>query len=308
MFNQVPNISYSNIHGVLESIQPLDKVAISTKVGTLIPIYRVEDHGRKKLTPVKVDPLGRVKSLQLQDVTQVSTTVGEIPTEFITFYPSGNIRRVFPLNGKLSGYWSEDNEYNLAKIISIKTMVGTISVKPIYVHFYETGELKSITFWPKERVLINTRYGEIKIKTGISFYKSGRVKSFEPDSQLSIETPIGNLLAYDPDPIGINGEKNSLSFNEEGDVITISTISSEVIVVDNKGMENIFTPDVQPSRCDDEIFILMPLKIEFHGDEVIFKYGFKTIGKSKKNSEFIIKEFTSDKVQNCNLSSCSKSS
>ncbi len=291
MFTQIPNIPYSNIHGVLEAVQPLGEVAIKTKIGSLIPIYEVEDQGRKRLTPVKIDTFGKVKSLQLQEATTIKTTVGDLSAEFITFYQSGQIRRLFPLNGKLSGYWSEENEYNLANTINITTPIGDIKVKPIYVHFYESGELKSITFWPKERVKINSPIGLVKIKTGISFYKSGKIKSFEPASPIMVKSPIGNLEAYDPDPVGINGEKNSLTLKENGDLETISTIYSGVTVIDNSNIKKTFSPYLQRSRCNDSVFEIKPLIIEFRENEIIFKHGFKTIGNTALSSIFVLKKF-----------------
>lgn len=303
MFKDIPNIPYSNIHGTIESIQPLAKTFIETSVGSLIPVYKIEDQGRKKLTPVKIDSSGKIKSLQLQEATIIKTSVGDLSTEFITFYPDGSVRRLFPLNGKLSGFWSEENEYKLAKKIEIPTAIGSIKVKPIYIHFYKTGELKSITFWPKEKVEITIPIGTLKIKTGISFYKSGKVKSFEPDSEVLIKSPIGNIKAYDPDPVGINGEKNSLSFNENGELQAVSTISTQIAVTNSCGIENLYSPYLQRSMCNDKNFVITPLIIEFKDMEIIFKHGFRTIGKTNLSDFYVLETYTADKpiveVQSC---------
>jgi hypothetical protein len=142
----------------------MEKLDIKTTLGPLIPIYDVEDHGRKKLTPVKLHKNGRIKSMSLQNATVVNTPIGELSVELVTFYESGAVRRVFPLNGKLSGYWTERNEYKLAQTLPIATPIGILDVKPIYIQFHETGELKSILLWPMERVSINTPVGNITIK------------------------------------------------------------------------------------------------------------------------------------------------
>lgn len=294
MFTKIKNIPYPDIHGVLDAVQPLEEIVIKTKSGLLIPVYKVEDQGRMKLTPVKLDSEGKIKSLQMQNSTNIKTSVGNISAEFITFYPSGNLRRLFPLNGKLSGFWSEDNEYKLAKSITIPTPIGDISVKPIYIHFYETGELKSITFWPKEKIKINTIDGSISIKTGISFHKSGTLRSYEPECPIMVKSPIGDIEAYDPDPLGINGEKNSLSYNYNGELQTVSTIRSEVTVINNLGEKFTFSPKPQPSRCSDTIFVLLPLKLEFKQNKVVFSHGFKTIGTVSIFAEYKIKPFETD--------------
>ena len=298
MFSKIKSIPYHDINGLLESIQPLEEVTIETSVGPLIPIYFVEDHGRKKLSPVKFNSDGKIKSINLQKATVVKTSVGDISTELITFYPSGSIRRIFPLNGKLSGYWSENDEYKLSPTIEIPTSLGVISAKPIYIHFYETGELKSITFWPKERIFLSTHIGEIDVKTGISFYKSGKIRSIEPANPVSINTPIGRIKAFDPDPIGVNGESNSLSFYEDGNIEKISTISSSIIAeTDSETL--ILNPQEVPSHCNDEEFMIQPLKIEFGPLEYKFKYNFKVIATTPRNANYKISRFKSTKKIFC---------
>ncbi len=306
MFKGIKHISYSDINGVLEAIQPLEKTSIKTSVGNLIPVYKVEDHGRMKLTPVKFDKYGNIKSLQLQDPVNIKTSIGSIKTEFLTFYPDGKIRRVFPLNGKLSGYWSQENEYQLAPEMEIKTGLGVINVKPIYLHFYESGKLKSITFWPKERVSLNYMDSIINIKTGISFYESGALKSYEPAEELSVNTQIGSIRALDPDPLGINGEKNSLSYSEKGEVLTLSTIANAITVTESSGKMIQFTPKLIRSRCNDNIFVINPLLIEFKDDYVIFRNGFIVLGKVLINSKFSIQPFETSKplTRDSNESSC----
>ncbi|MBN2617518.1 MAG: hypothetical protein JXR64_04325 [Spirochaetales bacterium] len=291
MLNSGKQRLYRDIHGVLEAIQPLERIEIKTKIGSLVPVYKVEDHGRMKLVPIKVDSTGKIKSFQLQEPTEIATSVGSITCEFVTFYESGAIKRVFPLNGKLSGYWSQENEYKLAKLISIPTPLGNIRVKPIYLHFYETGEIKSITFWPGEIVELPTPSGIINIKTGISFYKNGSLKSYEPNEIIEIETSIGVIEAFDPDPMGINGEKNSLSFTESGNVLTLSTVSKEIDVIKD-GAKHRYSPLKQLSRCSDSVYVTLPLNIEFNGESVIFKHINKVIGIEPLTAWFTVMDYS----------------
>lgn len=290
MFSKIKSISYHDINGLLESVQPLEAISLKTNVGLLTPIYEVEDHGRQKLSPVKFCSKGLIKTINLQNSTKVETSIGKISTELITFYPEGQIRRLFPLNGKLSGYWSENDEYKLAESIDIKTPLGIINAKPIYFHYYKTGELKSVTFWPKEKIILKTHIGDIEIKTGVSFYKSGKLHSLEPANPITIETPIGRIKAFDPDPIGVNGEKNSLSFHEDGTIERISTIATKVKVNDLE-----FSPSEVPSLCNDDEFMLLPLKIEFEPETYKFKINYKLIGESKPSDNHKITSFVSKK-------------
>jgi hypothetical protein len=290
-FEKIRNIPYSDKNGILESVQVLEKCSIPTSIGQLVPIYEVDDHGRKKLTPVKFRSDGSIKSIALQEPKEIQTSIGFISAELVTFYPNGALCRAFPLNGKLSGYWSEANEYKLAQAIKIKSSVGELSVKPINLHFYETGELCSLTLWPQERAKIKTAYGNWTIKNGISFHKNGELASCEPEFSVDIDTPLGRIGAYDPDPNGICGHKNSLNFTESGRVAGLSSISSTIRVENKEGDRFNFEPKVMRSYCNDDEFIVQPLKIEFHNERVIFKNGFKTAGMMDINSSFNIEAF-----------------
>ncbi len=293
LFQFIKHTHYLDSNGVVEAVQPLECVEIETTLGRLVPIYEVEDHGRKKLTPVKMYKNGMVKSMSLQNATVVHTSVGEISAELVTFYESGAVRRVFPLNGKLSGYWTERNEYKLAKTLSIPTFIGTISVKPIHIQFYETGELKSISMWPMEKVTIDTPIGKVKIKKGVSFHTNGALASCEPDIPVPVKTPLGTIEAHDPDPDGMK-EANSLSFTEDGELAGLSTIKTVVNSIDN-GRGYSFAPAVERSMCSDTQFTIQPLKIAFHDDVYTFRNGLKPHNAVSSSAEFSLVPFHTEK-------------
>jgi hypothetical protein len=303
-FQAIRHMNYLDRDGNPDAVQPFEEIQMETQAGTLVPIYEVEDHGRKNLAPVRLFKNGNPKSIPLQNATVIKTSVGEISTELVTFYESGAICRLFPLNGKLSGYWSEKNEYKLTKELVIPTQLGVIKVRPIYLHFYETGELKSITFWPAERVEIKTPLGVITVKTGISFHKSGALSSCEPHQPLLVDTPLGSIEAYDPDPNGMNGESNSLSFNEHGKIIGLSTTKTVVVVTDKDNAITSFSPLVQRSRCSDTAFIVEPLKIKFIENEIVFRNGRRPKQSIPATAHIELKPFTTEKNINC-AGSCS---
>jgi hypothetical protein len=277
-FKAVRHEAFFTTQGEPEAVQPYEKVILDTALGPLIPVYSVEDMGRKKLSPVRFDRSGSIKSISLQQATEISTSIGSFNAELVTFYESGALCRLFPLNGKLSGFWSEKNEYELAETLYIPTPAGVIKGKPIYLHFYETGELKSVTFWPKERIVISTPIGELKIRRGISFHQNGALASCEPASPLLVETPIGNMIAFDPDPNGMNGERNSLTFSEEGTLTGLATTEVTVRVSDEAGNERFYEPVSVPSMCSDTVMIKKPLFIEFRKDLLLFRHESKDIG------------------------------
>lgn len=291
--NVAHSIPYYGNDGSVDSLQPLEECIIETSIGELTPIYLIEDHGRKKLTPVKFHKNGSVKSVSLQTPYTVKTGIGEIKAELITFYPDGSLCRIFPLNGKLSGYWGETDEYKLAESVEIPTGIGTLKTKPINYQFYSTGSLKSMTLWPGERISVKTPEGELKIRKGLSFFKDGSIQSCEPAEPLQVSTPIGKIRAFDPLPEGMDGNRNSLVFNESGEVCSLTTTLDSIRTVDNLGLKTVFSPHLKESLCSDKDFVTQPLKIGFDEQMVIFSKGCRTSGKMHLTSDFTVEEFNS---------------
>ena len=274
-----------------EAVQPYGKVLINTSVGPLVPVYETEDFGRNKLMPIRYDKEGNIKSIPLQESTPVSTSCGVFGAELVTFYSSGALCRLFPLNGKLSGFWSEKNESELAEKVTIPTPVGDITVKPIYLHFYETGELKSITFWPEERAVLSTPVGSMDIKRGVSFHRNGSLASCEPSVPTMVETPEGAIIVFDPDPNGMNGEKNSLSFDEEGNLVSLATIDYQVKAHDPDYGEIVFCPELTTSMCSDIVKIRQPLFIDFQPGHMQFRHHSGIIGRVSRKHRIELKRF-----------------
>lgn len=276
--------------GTIEAFQPLEECLIETPVGDFTPVFKVEDQGRKKLSPVKYHKNGMIKSLPLQRAQTVRTSIGNIEAELITFYPDGSVNRLFPLNGKISGYWSENQEYELAETLTIPTCWGIIAAKPINIQFYKTGLLKSLTLWPKERVTIDTPEGEMLIRKGMSFYKDGSLQSCEPAEPVEVRTPIGLISAFDPEPNGLDGSRNSLCFTETGEIKSLATVKNEISVLDDWGLSFTFAPDLTSSLCDEEDYRIAPLRISFEEDSVHFLKGKRTAGKIHWTSRFTVKD------------------
>jgi len=202
---------YSN--GILKECILDEYNEIYINYGKLVPSYENEGVRKKYTKSVSFYETGEIKSIALQKQKPINTRIGIIPAEFITFYPSGNIKRIFPLNGKISGYWTEDDEYNLAEEFKLNFEVGVFKTKFISLQLYDNQEMKSITLWPKERIKLSLPIGDVEVKTGISFYKGGKIKSLEPSKPILINTPIGSINAYDTTALGIHGDSNSLCFS-----------------------------------------------------------------------------------------------
>lgn len=243
---------------------------VKTPYGELMPQY--EDNGirRKNLQSLSFFENGNIKYISLQNQSTIETPIGPIKAEYLSFYDDMTLRRIFPLSGKLSGYWSEEDEYELAEDLELDLPIGKLQCKVISIHFYRSGKLKSITFWPKSKVEISTSLGLIPTRIGISFYENGNLKSLEPRIPIKIATPIGVITAYDLNANGINGDINSLCFSETGEIEGLTTSSDLVQVTDSHGFIRIYKPELRPSFIGDDELEVVPMRIYFSGNKVSF--------------------------------------
>lgn len=270
---------------------------LKTSYGSLIPNYEDDGLRRKYTRAVSFYESGGLKSISLQDQRLISTKVGVIPAELITFYSSGSIKRIFPLNGKITGYWSEDDEYNLAEEIKLKFPIGILKTKFIGLGLYEDQRVKSITLWPKDTVDIVLPMGNIEARIGVSFYDDGKIKSLEPSSPTLIDTPIGSIMAYDTTAMGITGDSNSLYFLEDGTVKSLTSSTDEIEITDKEGNKTVVKHILKKNLFNNDVMDVIPLKIEFFGNKVRFN--------NDENCEYEVNENTFIiKHKQLNLNQC----
>ncbi|KAF1077102.1 hypothetical protein [Halodesulfovibrio sp. MK-HDV] len=236
---------------------------VETQAGKLTPQYSTDDLRKKTLQAVSFYRSGALRSLPLETQSPVLTPIGEIAAELVTFYESGAVKRVFPLNGKLSGYWGEDDEMSLSENLTIEIAGSNLTARCINISFYEHGSVESITLWPKENVLLKTPIGEMQIRTGIKFSHTGKILSVEPAVPTSVETSIGKVTAYDNDVVGIIGDNNSLVFSENGDLRSITTMHTKVVATALNGKKSEVSPATRESLCGNEDKEFVPMVIEF---------------------------------------------
>lgn len=260
----------------------------------LVPLYGFPEVRRKEFPSVKVYKNGNIRSVALNELTSITTKIGVFEVEKITFYEDGPINRLFLLDGKLSGYWSEDDEYNLAKTYKFSFEFASFEAKPISLHFYKTEELKSITLWPKERVDLNLGNYNIIGRIGFSLYKSGKLKSCEPFRPTTINTPIGDIEAYDINAIGIHGDENSLNFYEDGKIRSLITSRNTITIHTFDGDTIIHSPKKVRIYSNSEVMDTISLNIEFRDDKVIIdnKYEYNIEGNKFEIKSFGEKQLT----------------
>ena len=298
-FSAESHLISKNKNGNIDTVMVGEKIVLETLVGNLIPQFSLGDERPKKEAPVKFYKTGELKSLPLEDKTIISTSVGDIGSELLIFYKNGTLWRTFPLNGQVNGFWTEENEYALAEVLDIETSVGTLSVKPIYVQFYETGELESILFWPDEKLKINTSAGEVLIHKGICFHKNGQVKGFEPVEEMTVESPIGTLRALDPDPNGMYAESNSISFAADGSIQSVITSSNQITVEIEGGDTKIFAPKLVSSYCNEDAFFISPLKVLFEEHALSFNNNNEPVESFSSALKYKISDYIPEQATTC---------
>lgn len=287
-------------NGVLQDCTLNESVSINTPYGVLMPQYTY-NHRRKQHYALSFYPDGALRRLSLEHSTDISTPIGMIPAELITFYPGGDIKRIFPLNGQLSAYWEENDEYTLTKELTFDLPSGIIQARIIAVSFYENGNIKDFTFWPVEKLKVTTPLGTITIRIGYSLFPNGNIKSIEPAYPTKIITPIGPVLAFDKNANGISGDVNSLNFTKEGSLQALATSGNVITVKTSSNQRITYTPS-QEIDPDGEEVSFCPLIIEFVEDQVIFN---RTDKYHIPSNEFHIEPYHSTAINPCgNCSSC----
>lgn len=247
--------------------------ALDTAAGRLIPQHSIDDSRRMHKPPLTFFANGQVRSAPLERRTVVETPAGPLPAELVTFHENGAVARVFPLNGKLSGYWTEADEAGLAETLPLPTPIGTIAARFVAVAFDPEGRLRSLTLWPGEEVVARAPCGNAPVRLGVSFHADGTVRSLEPARPLEVSTPAGPIWAYDPDAVGISGDDNSLVFDRDGQVARVATVRSAVTARLPGGQRRELCPQVRDSLCGDGDHELTPLVLDFTAGSLVARHG-----------------------------------
>ena len=265
------------------------------KVGeyTFIPLYGSGELRRKEFPQIKFYKNGNLKSLALMEPTKISTDMGEYEAEKISFYEEGEIKRVFPLDGRMSGYWTEEDEEKLAKIQEFKLPFGDFKAKVMTLNFYKNKKLKSVTFWPKERVEVKVVNTKIKVKVGISFYESGLISTCEPSMPTIIKTPIGDIEAFDKNVIGIHGDDNSLKLYEDGNIKSMITSTNVIKVLGKDGTSVSHSPKEIRLYSSSEVLDTITVQIKFIDNKVIIDKEYEY---DIKENTFVISSFGEKKL------------
>ncbi|MBG0775841.1 MAG: hypothetical protein H0S85_05330 [Desulfovibrionaceae bacterium] len=254
--------------GRVRSCQPCGESVLHTGLGDLTPQHTTDDLRRRTVQSLEFHDNGMLKSLPLERPTVVQTPAGPMRAEMVTFHPGGAVSRVFPLNGRLSGYWSQEDEAALAEPVVLATPLGVKALRVIGVSFGPGGWLRSLTLWPDERLEVETPAGRVSARMGVSFFEDGQVRSLEPAEPVAVRTPVGSVRAFDPDAVGVNGDVGSLSFAPGGALRTVSTVHTAVAVAWPGRLPETHSPQTRESLCGEGDLELVPMRLEFDADSL----------------------------------------
>ena len=268
--------------GELEGIRLSEKNMLVTHSGELVPAY-TETHRRKVKYSVEFYKNGMIKAVSLDEQQEIQTPIGEFPAELVTFFETGELKRFFPLDGKISGLWSEEEEKKLAIPFAFDLSFTKFSAVITSVGFYKSGDIRSITLFPGEAITAKTEYGEIPVHCGFSLYESGELESLEPLNSTQIQTPIGVIACYDPNAIGVNADSNSLVFDKQGRVASLVTANNRITVQTDEGRFLMFAPREVVNLLNNETMMTEGLAISFD-----YAKGTVTFGGDGEKSTFSI--------------------
>jgi len=166
-------------NGELRGVSLKEPNVIVTHAGELTPFYS-ETNRRKHKYSAEYYKNGMLKAVALEEQQDVVTPIGEIPAELVTFYDTGELLRIFPLDGKISAYWSEEEERALHIPLSFEFDFASFTALVDCICFYKSGGIRSITLFPGESITIHTELGDVVCERGFSLNEDGTLKSLQP--------------------------------------------------------------------------------------------------------------------------------
>jgi len=275
---------------------------ITTKYGDFIPQYKDPGVRKKDIKSISFYKSGVIKSISLEEQTDVRTSIGIFPAELVSFFEDGSLHSIFPLNGQIGFSWSEKEEEELLQLLDFEFPFGCFQAKIIGLRFYRSGKIRSVILWPSEKITLATPAGIIPVRIGFQLYEDGTIESVEPEVPVCVQTPIGPVNAFDINALAVDADNNSLKFDSSGRVVKLVTSDRIAVSSKNNGIcnndvsnnnltgERVLKPSYRMGLLEDN-FVKMPFKIGFHGE-------YASIDNGVKEEEFIMSkwDFTIDNV------------
>ena len=254
--------------GAPQDCRLLAKDTVPTPQGWLVPLYDPEDVRRSSGKSFSLYPNGMWRNLELQSQTTVNTPQGDMPAEWLAWHGNGALKRILLRKGKLSGYWTEQDERKLATELNLDLHGQNIRARVQGLRYYPAGLLESVTFWPGENIRLLTPLGPMPVRHGCAFYDNGALRSCEPSRPVHVPTPLGELTAYDPTASAICGDVNSLCFFENGAVSSLVTAACSLRWLAD-GKQRSISPRMEKDQLTMLRTVVVPLRLTFLPDGLV---------------------------------------
>ena len=254
--------------GAPQDCRLLEENSVPSPQGWLVALYDPEDVRRSSGKSFSLYPNGMWRSLELQGQTTVNTPLGDMPAEWLAWHEKGALKRILLRKGKLSGYWTEQDERKLATELSLDLQGQSVNAKIQGLRFYASGMLESVTFWPGETIRLETPLGPLPVRYGCAFYENGRLRSCEPARPVHVPTPLGELAAYDSTASAICGDINSLCFDEKGAVSGLVTAACTLRWIED-GQQQSIAPRMEKDQLTMLRTVVVPLRLTFLPDGLV---------------------------------------
>jgi len=257
--------------GSLRAVIPSEGTVIITPHGAFIPRCEATDERTKTGASLEFYPDGALRSIILEKRTLVATPAGEVLAEQILFHPDGGLKRVFPLCGRTSAYWTQEDEAGLLTPFGVSTPTGRITAKFLSLAFDARGALRSLTLFPGQVVDLATPVGTVPVRIGAAFYPDGALRSVEPGRPTEVPTPAGRVLAFDPDATGITGDVNSLQFDPSGRLTHVATVRTRLTIRNHAGCDQDVLPAFRESLCGNSETEPVAMSVSFEPGRVVVR-------------------------------------
>lgn len=245
----------------IKSVIADERSILHTPYGAFILNYTMEEPRKKYKASAEFYKNGQLRAVYLEQAALIHTKAGDIPAEHITFYEHGGIHRLFPLYGQLNGYWTEENEYELAEEIKLSALGDHLICKPLCLCFYPDGNLQSVTIWNRTELTVPTGSGPIKTRHGFSVYEDGSLQSVEPVFGTVLQTKYGKIHAYDMEYNVFHADHNSLEFDRNGNLMSYSTIHTVVVLYKEKNKIREIRPAKVPDPFGGDYMVIKPMRV-----------------------------------------------
>ncbi len=292
-------------NGILQAVSLTENNVILTHAGELYAAY-TQTPRRKHKPSVEFYENGLAMAVALEEQQDVITPIGELPAELVTFYESGELHRVFPVDGQISGFWSEEEERDMNIPLTFDFGFTMFTAMLSSLCFYKSGAIKSVTLYPGETVTVDMPLGSFPVRHGFSLYETGELKSFEPAIPVHILTPVGKVTAFDTMSVGVNADENSVTLSESGQVIGLKTDANRIMAQQDGGPVRWHAPVQKPHPCSDELPYFQALELTFN-EETVTITGDAPYVYPRSTSHFSVSAFQSG-TMGCSPADCANCS